>query len=54
MMLILIDLEILSANIRDKVECGVFMLASVINGRASVVCMASKKQLSLALIVENC
>ncbi len=37
------------ANIRDKVECGVFMLASVINGRASVVCMASKKAIEFGI-----
>ena len=37
------------ANIRDKVECGVFMLATVINGKASVVCMANKKAIELGI-----
>ncbi len=37
------------SDVRDKVDCGVVMFASLIDGKASVVCMANKKAVDLGV-----
>ena len=43
------QLRDISSSIRDKVDCGVTMFASILNEKASVVCMASKSAVDLGI-----
>lgn len=40
-------------NVKDKIDCGIIMFASVINGKANVVCMANKKAVELGIDCGN-
>lgn len=37
------------SNVKDKLECGVVMFASILNNKANVVCMANKKAVDLGV-----
>ena len=43
------QLKDISSSIRDKIDCGVIMFASIVNDKANVVCMANKSAVDLGI-----